>query len=30
MIYAFIGLLIAGLAYAAVNFITNLDLNTLI
>ena len=27
MIYAFVGLLVAGLAYGAVNFVTNLNLN---
>ena len=27
MIYAFIGLLVAGLAYGAVNFVTNLKLD---
>ena len=30
MIYAFIGLIVAGLAYGAVNFVTNLKLDTLL
>jgi multisubunit Na+/H+ antiporter MnhB subunit len=30
MIYAFVGLLVAGLAYATVNFITNINLTNFI